>query len=177
MIEKNNSEIEIKFENASVRACGSEEYIDKTMEQFFTNYLPKLSTAYSTDSSNANCAVAIKGEKREIDDLFSLNEDSGKISIHGKVPGASKSERMRNVALISAYCAGTDAFLASSAIKDVCIEQACLDQKNFAASIKKDKSLFVVDGRGADWSIKLTVFGKEKARGILEEMLDEQSTN
>ncbi len=175
MIDKNSAEIELQVGNRRIRICGTEAFVEKKLQEFESLYALKDTGTVSTYNDKEIVSTPVDG--CTITDLYSIDPETGKLSIHGKVPGKSKSECMKNVALVVLHGKASEDPIPNATIKEACIAQACLDPKNFATIIKKDSKNFIVNGKGANWSAKLTIFGKQKAQAILEEMLNGQSNN
>lgn len=172
---ENNVEIDLQIDNCKLRICGSESFVEKKFQELENKYL-QSDTKLKRTQKNKTVTIA-PNDEHTIADLYSINPETGKLSIHGKVPGSSKSERTKNVALITLHCKTSEDPISNIAIKEACISQACLDPKNFATTIKKDKEDFIISGKGSDWSVDLTIFGKQKAQSLMEKMLNEQLDN
>ena len=65
-----------------------------------------------------------------------------------------------------------DDTVSSSEVIKHCTDQACFDQANFSSTFKKKDGCFIRQGNGQNWTLKLTVPGKEKAVALLESMID-----
>ncbi|BDG59847.1 hypothetical protein [Caldinitratiruptor microaerophilus] len=95
-------------------------------------------------------------------------DSDGAIKILAGVKG-SKAEQQRKLCLL--YLLTKD-FLTSDQpasaeeLRELCKEHACYDQNNFASNLKGTK-FFVVTGKGASASYRLTAPGREEARRVL----------
>lgn len=105
--------------------------------------------------------------------IYALNE-AGNVVITRTIPGESKNERMRKVALVALYAAGGK--MLSTEISELCRQQGCLDKSNFAATFK-DIETFMRDNldNKRQYTVELTVRGKEEAKGFLEKLLDDET--
>lgn len=168
-----NTEINVQINGCGVRVHGSEEFVERKFHELAEIYLACSASGLVVADKKKYSPTSITIGGRDISELYSVNSETGRISIHGTVPGNSKSERIKNVALITLLCIDSDDPVSNVIIRDACIDQACLDSSNFSTIFKKDKSNFIVSGKGAEWTIKLTVFGKQKAQEVLEGMFNE----
>lgn len=167
----NYTEVDVQVGDRGVRVRGAESFVERKFGELAGLYLCQRSSTGMNRAGTKNNQASVANEYN-FSDLYSIDADSRKLSIHGTVPGNSKSERMKNVALVTLFCLDSEEPISSVIIKEMCIEQACLDQSNFAAAIKKDKKDFAVSSRGAEWFAKLTIFGKQRAQELLGEMLN-----
>lgn len=142
------AEIDLQVNNCRLRVCGDVNFVSAKFQELSDKFLTQRRDIINT--TNRIDVNAVNENAPSITDLYSIDSESGKVSIHGKIPGSSKSERMKNVALVVLYCKDTDNPVPSAEIKEVCITQACLDSSNFATAIKKDNTNFIIAVRGTN---------------------------
>lgn len=102
----------------------------------------------------------------EYENVFALAD--GKVQILKDLPGANKSQKTVNAALLLAYANQLRQVPATSydAVRSLCAAHACLDSANFSSALKSEKAYFLISGNSGAQSIALTIPGKKKASEI-----------
>lgn len=96
---------------------------------------------------------------------------NGEMKIVVDIPGSTMKEKMRNCALIFGYgrqLCGVETFT-NEEVRTACRDHGILDATNFAR-IFSEKAIFVVQGKGAKKTIKLSHGGTKAARLLAEEI-------
>lgn len=107
----------------------------------------------------------------QYDHVFdSVNE---RLKIIATIPGKSKAEQTRNVALLILYgqhLQGVD-HVQSEQIRSACVDQGCYDGTNFAGYLRGLKSSVVMNTKpGGQYDIKLTAPGRKAARELADQL-------
>ena len=97
-------------------------------------------------------------------------DDDGEVSILQKIPGKSKSERMKRIALIVLF-AKNEKIIAKTLIP-ICEKHSCYDGGNFSTAFSNDITNFIKKGKGKMWTLELTMPGRESAVALLDEMVN-----
>lgn len=176
------TQVVVNLKEGTFSLSGTESFVEKHMQELkgliekgFSNIPNKPA---DTIQNNANAIVSTNvtqadqaiGNKYIDNGIYYVDDTSGEIQILKTVPGKGKAGKAKNVALILLY-AKNDVVNSSEIIKH-CQEQACFDQGNFSATFKKKDGCFIRQGNGQNWTLKLTVPGREKAVELLESMID-----
>jgi hypothetical protein len=93
----------------------------------------------------------------------------GKIRLLKELPGTNMANKTVNAALLVAHA---NALMGSEhttldTIRSVCKEQACHDSNNFAATLKREKELFIHSG---SLHITLSEAGRERAASLVSQL-------
>lgn len=186
MIEK--AKFKFSAQDGSLELEGSEEFVSQHFDRL-TDIVKTISVhtpiGQKSDSheEQADSSFTDKEEKKDkkrnvetINDYPSVfTETNGKVNIVSDIPGSNKKERMTNAAML--YCYGSKLLgneqVPSSEIRTVCEDHGCIDGANFS-KIFNDKTIFLSDGlKGKNKQIKLTFRGEKKAKGFLQDDLNE----
>lgn len=127
--------------------------------------------AQARGSAKAQPAEGDSGKGlKEFDHLFA--ESNGKIQLLKSPPGGNNATKTVSVALLLSYANSLLGFetVSSDAIRDTCKAHACLDSSNFAAALKGEKELFLLEGPGRSKDVRLTVPGKKKAEEMARQL-------
>lgn len=180
MEEKDYSEIYINLKDKTFSLKGNSKFVKESFESI-KEIIVSLKDHTETNEQDEN-----EVEKRILEDkeptkedykdkyikagIYSLDEN--KVIFHKKITGKANSEKMKNVALIAIYAKNEK--IQSSELKELCERQSCYDANNFASIFKRDIENFIVKGKSQSqsWEIDLTVGGREKAKEILESMMN-----
>lgn len=175
------SEINVNLREGSFSINGSEEFIEKHMKDLFGFVEKNKDKAFASQTEKIEVpsehSKDLQADSGKIDNTIQKYVDGGAIhidsegfvSILGKIPGNSKSEKMKNIAIIVSYV--KKAPMVGKELKPLFEKHACLDASNFAATFKNEKRFFVKKGKGQNWTIELTQPGEEKAIELLEGMI------
>ena len=103
--------------------------------------------------------------------VFVVQND--KIQIAREVPGSNNAEKTINTAML--YILGNElngitAPVQFKAIRAVCKSHACLDDANFASTMKDEKDFFICDGAGKGQTAALTLPGRKKAQALATQL-------
>lgn len=189
----NNATVSINLHEGSIVISGSEEFVGATMQVAFDFLERNLSVAPKTlNISEESPSEDISAENAPADlgimnsttigtltddkyiraGVYHIDSDDGTISILKKVPGESKSEKAKNIALIALYI--KKGKIPGKDIIPICEKHACYDSSNFSAVFKNEKTNIVRKGSGQSWTIELTQPGETAARALLEAMANEK---
>lgn len=178
------AEISVNLNEGTFAISGSESFLEKHIESLKNfikenakNHVTPKSIATEKQNRESNVQQSlpeIKGQnaidRYENQGIFYVNKETGEIQILKPVPGKSKAQKSRNVALILLYAKNDT--VNSNIIKQHCVEQACCDNSNFAKWFKKKDGCFIRQGNGQNWTLKLSTPGKKEAVELLESMID-----
>lgn len=177
------SSISVDLANGTFSIHGQEDFVQK----YFEILLPVVQKEQGNGSGIKKPSVQLKPEKpyqqqgMPADDglvtrciergLFYFDDSTGLPFLQARVPGNNKRERMRNVALVLLRAASEP--LESSYIKEQCRLQSCFDGPNFSKAYEMDKRDFIKKGKtgSKDWTLQLTVPGKETSEALINRML------
>lgn len=185
-----NTHIEINLNDGSIMISGREEFVEKNMSVIF-EFVEKNACLALKGKSSA------KGESERADSeqghehtksgdlkpvksddkyiqagVYHIDSEDGTIAILKKIPGNSKSEKMKNIALIVLYIR-KEKVLGKDLIP-ICEKHACYDSSNFSAAFKNEKTNIVRKGSGQSWTIELTQPGEVAAVELLEAMANDK---
>lgn len=179
------TQVVVNLREGTFSLSGTESFVEKHMQELkeliekgvsninspsYAHTIPTQSCD-TKDPMNSVIQPGKMASNKYIDNgVYYIDDTTGEIQILKTVPGKGKAAKAQNVALILLY-AKNDIVNSSEIIKH-CTEQACFDQGNFSATFKKKDGCFIRQGNGQNWTLKLTIPGKEKAVALLESMLD-----
>lgn len=190
MENNSNASISINLREGSIIISGSETFVEKNIQPIFdfvkNNYLPFPSMPSDAPASPPSSDISVKDNSTESettnnkiiptteDDkyikagIYHIDPDDGSISILKRVPGNSKAEKTKNIALIVLHIRKSK--VSAKDIIPICEKHACYDSSNFSATFKNEMTNFVRKGSGQNWTIELTQPGEDAALALLEEM-------
>lgn len=152
------------------------EIADSIPEQYRAICFEKLLSNHLTPIEK-NADQHKKGKKLEeiipdddFSNVYALEEEE--VIVLQDPPGSSKKAKTKSAALIVLYAKsliGEDV-INTEEIRKVCENHAALNEANFATYLRGEKSLFIINGRGKEMTIKLTAPGKKKALELISEM-------
>lgn len=196
MENNNNSSVSINLREGSVTISGSESFIEKNMEAAFdfvernfslnSGVLPTfsadqalMSVPEASSSVNPSLDTYTNGTIQVTDDndkyikagVYHIDSEDGTISILKKIPGNSKAEKTKNIALIVLFI--RNGKVPGKEIVPICEKHACYDSSNFSSVFKGEKTNIIRKGSGQNWTIELTQPGREAAIALLEEMAND----
>jgi hypothetical protein len=123
----------------------------------------------SGDTTPAGRAARSKAGPSEYENVF--DEVDGRLKLIAHIPGNSKADKTRNVALavlFGHYLRGEEQ-VPSEIIRDTCADQGCFDQANFAQSLKGLKEKVAMNTKsGGGYDVKLTAPGRKAAKELVE---------
>lgn len=186
--------ISLNLYEGSISISGSEEFIEKNLKVVF-DFVEKniLTNSRATTTSDTLTVVnpskdipvtdTVSPELPKVsatpsDDkyikagVYHIDSEDGTISILKKVPGDSKSEKVKNIALIVLYI--KKGKIPGKDIIPICEKHACYDSSNFSATFKNEKTNIIKKGTGQSWTIELTQPGETAALELLEEMANDK---
>jgi hypothetical protein len=140
--------------------------------KFFDNEIHTNDYLQNQNSSiKNNTEENIIGKDKYIEEgVYHIDALDGSISILKKIPGNSKAEKTKNIALIVLHIKKEP--IHASLIIPLCEKHNCYDQANFSSMFKNEKTNIVRKGSGKAWTIELTKPGKEAAIKLLEDMVN-----
>lgn len=185
MEEIKNVSISVNLNEGAVSIAGSEQFVEKNMDKVFTfveKVLGRNTTKISqklSEKEKVEQSIQIE-EKREVSTedkyitagVYHVDAEDGQISILKKIPGGSKSEKAKNIALIVLYIRKSK--ILGKEIIPICEKHNCYDSSNFSAIFKNEKANIIRKGNGQNWTIELTQPGEEAAVELLEGMLNDK---
>jgi hypothetical protein len=95
----------------------------------------------------------------------------GKLKVIAHVPGSTKADKTRNVALVVLYghYLNGEEQIPSELIRETCSDQGCFDPTNFAQYLKGLKEKVAMNTKpGGGYDVKLTAPGRKAARELVE---------
>lgn len=179
---ESNSQISVNMKEGSFLISGTEAFVEKNIESLksfirenvdkIVMNVPSITNQYTPNKTDS---IIPQDSEKQVDKyqekgIYFVDSETGEIQILKPIPGKSKASKSRNVALILLYAKND--VINGSDLKKHCVEQACYDQSNFAAWFKKKDGCFVRQGNGQNWTLRLTIPGKEEAITLLESMID-----
>jgi len=176
MITQGCARISVSLLDGKVEIEGSEEFVASHLVPL----QGVISEIYhSTEKTQANeIDGAAKLTQRDLASLekftalYDASED-GKIRLLTDLPGDSIAHKTVSAALLISYAnslLGTERTPLET-IRKACKEHACHDTNNFAATIKREKALFVHSGTSY---IKLSEAGRKTAQDLVEQLIGRQ---
>ncbi|MBQ0098705.1 MAG: hypothetical protein KBS62_07250 [Oscillospiraceae bacterium] len=183
MEEIKNASISVNLSQGNIIISGSEEFVEKNMDAVFL-FVERANKKYEnhprTDNDNSLINEFTVTQKTNEDKrsssvdkyvengVYHVNLEDGEISILKRIPGNSKSEKVKNIALIVLYIRKEK--ITGKDIIPICEKHNCYDQANFATVFKNEKTNFIRKGSGQKWTLEITQPGEEAAKSLLEEM-------
>ena len=186
--------ISLNLYEGSISISGSEEFIEKNLKVVFdfvekniqtnsratttSDTLTVVNASKDIPISNTVSSEHLKVSAAPSDDkyikagVYHIDAEDGTISILKKVPGDSKSEKVKNIALIVLYI--KKGKIPGKDIIPICEKHACYDSSNFSATFKNEKTNIIKKGTGQSWTIELTQPGEAAALELLEEMANDK---
>jgi hypothetical protein len=124
----------------------------------------------SAPSKKVDTAAPDASSFSEYENVFALAD--GKVQILKDLPGANKSQKTVNAALLLAYANQLRQVPATSyeSVRTLCAAHACLDSTNFSSALKSEKAYFLISGNSGAQYIALTIPGKKKAGEIAKSL-------
>lgn len=184
------SYIKINLSEGSLTIEGSENFIENNSERLL-NYVKTYSKVIETITVPPEIRESIQHDSPSIKSIetetqispvlkkyvsggiIHIDSDDKSVSILKTVPGRTKAEQIKNIALIVLFAkSGT---ISGKDLVPICEKHRCYDNKNFSAIFKKDKSYFLRKGTGRNWTLGLSVPGENAAKTLLESMLENGS--
>ena len=192
-MENINSAISINLRDGNVTISGSEAFIEKNIQiafDFVERNLHLLSATSSeakavfrpdethlnsssivAETTDSNSPYDVENEKYISAGVYHIDKEDGTISILKKIPGSSKSEKTKNIALIVLYI--RKGKVPGKELIPICEKHACYDSTNFSSIFKNEKTNIIRKGTGQNWTIELTQPGRTAAIALLEEMAND----
>lgn len=166
--------VHLEIKGAVVSAEGDQAFVEVTIERWkhLLEWEMECTGPVATQPRElANVPNPGADPSWQYDSVFAMHND--RIKIIATIPGSSKAEQTRNVALLLLYgehLRGADEVTAES-IKDACVDQGCYDNKNFASHLKSLKPKVVMDPKpGGDYTVKLTAPGRKSVKEMVERL-------
>jgi hypothetical protein len=166
--------ISIQLGTRSLSAEGSEAFVREAIALWDRLGLaadpalgPGDNTLPAAQVTTSSGGAALQGGL-EFENVF--DQVDGRLKLIADIPGTSKAEKTRNVALavlFGHYLRG-DEQVPSEIIRDACSDQGCFDQANFAQSLKGLKEKVAMNTKaGGGYDVKLTAPGRRAARDLV----------
>ncbi|MFY0715286.1 hypothetical protein J1D01_16610 [Seonamhaeicola sp. NFXS20] len=181
MSETKEAKISISIIEGKFEISGSEEFVNKQIENFKEVITKTLEKPTNVVGSKMESQFPVKekqiqqAEKQSKvqDDSYShiYVVDDEKIRIICDIPGKTAAEKTLNTALIYAFAKNNLGIEEANVgeIKTVCQNHGFLDKVNYSTHIKKgDPKLYLDKGSGKERAIKLVRPGIKKAKEIIE---------
>ena len=171
----------ISLTEGKIDVCGSEKFVREQLDRFKDLIDKKLSavpvqaqqfppSTQPPQVPNPNITPApLVTEDNAYPNVIAVHDD--KINIL-KITGSNKADKTTNIALLYLLAKkqkGED-MATFKEISSVCKDHACLDAKNFSATIKSDKESFITTGSRMKQQAKLTTPGLNKAKKLASEL-------
>lgn len=185
MEEQKNASVTINLKEGHIIISGSEEFVEKNMKEVFsfverTIHLPTDGGILSETKIETKEEIKVEREEARsgnaVDKYIAAGvyhiDSEGEISILKRIPGNSKSEKTKNIALIVLYI--RNGKIQGKDIIPLCEKHACYDSANFSSVFKNEKTNIVRKGNGQSWTLELTQPGEEAAISLLEEMANDK---
>ncbi len=188
MEEIKNASISINLSEGSIVISGSEEFVEKNMENVFSfvehanqyTYLTIPQKAPNTDNVKDEIVVKTDNVEQQTDKdkyknlgIYSVDSENDTIYIHRKIPGNNNAEKMKNIALIVLYEKGEP--VEGATLKTLCEKQGCWDRSNSSSIFEREMKLFIKKKISAQkWTIDLTIDGEKAAVELLEGMINDK---
>jgi hypothetical protein len=169
----NSARVKFSLVDGLIEIEGSEKFVAEQLTKFeplMTRILQSGSTPPNptgTQTSKKKDATSPDASGFEAyENLYAMAD--GKVQILKDLPGANKSQKTVNAALLLAYANQLQGASSTTyeAVRTLCLAHACLDSANFSSAIKGEKAYFIISGTSGSQSIALTVPGKKKATEI-----------
>lgn len=188
MSEAKSVSITINLSEGGIVISGSEEFVERNLDSVFAFVERNRSVSPMKQIKNVDSDAIVETVSKEIkEDVASdkleegiekyfnngichKDEETGNISILKKIPGANKTEKTKNIALIVAYVKKT--VVDKKEIIPICQKHNCYDSSNFSAMFRKEKTNFIYKSLKGTWTLELTVPGEDSAKALLEGMCD-----
>lgn len=186
MEEIKNASISINLNEGNINISGSEEFVEKNMETVFAFVKESIKNTSIPKKESKSKAPEIKdvavspAEKDDIEiedkyikaGVYHIDSEDETISILKKIPGNSKAEKMKNIAMIVLYI--RKGKIQGKEIVPICEKHNCYDGPHFAATFEAEKTNLIKRGNGKSWTLELTQPGEEAVVALLEEMTNDK---
>ncbi len=182
-MEEKFSSIEVNLSEGKIFISGTEAFIEKNMQTIFSFVQQNRihSPIGKTDEYREIQQIEkkeqiITGKEQEkldkyvINGVYHIDDEDGTISILKTVPGNTKAEKMKNIALIVLHIRKQK--IEGREIIPICEKHNCYDASNFSSVFKKEKTNIIRKGNGQKWTLELTQPGEKEAIELLEEMVN-----
>lgn len=186
MEEIKNASISINLNDGNINISGSEEFVEKNMEIVFAFVkesiknadIPKKEFKSKAPETKDIVVSPAKKDDTEIENkyikagVYHIDSEDETISILKKIPGNSKAEKMKNIAMIVLYI--KKGKIQGRELIPICEKHACYDSTNFSSTFKNEKTNMIKKGTGQTWTLELTQPGETAAQALLEEMANDK---
>lgn len=186
MEEQKNASVTINLKEGNVIISGSEEFVEKNMNEVFSFVERTMPTAGkqkvvvetnskeegNLEKENEKAEYENRADEKYINSGVYHIDSDGDISILRKIPGNNKAEKAKNIALIVLYIRKEK--IQGKELIPLCEKHACYDSANFSAIFKNEKTNIIRKGNGQSWTLELTQPGEEAAISLLEEMANDK---
>ena len=174
--------------DGSLSLEGSEEFVREKMDEFSSHIKnlqaieePDAPPQKSTHESSPPDQKPVQHNTNnaslpDTSSLFHIEDE--KVHVLKTLPGNSKTQKVFSAIMLLGYgnlkLKNQEKTLYNE-IKELCIDNGCHDETNFSKSFAKKATngLFLVDGKGADKTIKLTKPGVQKSEELVNSILSE----
>ncbi len=189
MEEIKNVSVNINLNEGNIVISGSEDFVERNMEKVFSFVERANNVVCRHTDMNKTCVQEVKSvekienisfdtantnnsDKYIAAGVYHIDSEDGNISILKKIPGNSKAEKMKNVAMIVLYI--RKGKIQGKEIIPICEKHSCYDRTHFASTFEAEKTNIIRRGSGKNWTIELTQPGEDAAVALLEEMANEK---
>lgn len=167
--------ITVNLKEKSFTISGSEEFVEKNkkeLKEFIMINIDheEMILVNKNKNDEKKEVLPIEQNKYIKNGIYAIDSEDGTVTILKKVPGKNNAEKTKNIALIVLFAKGENEKIQGSEIKRLCEKQKCYDSKNFAAIFKRDMSNFILKGKGQNWTIELSIPGRDNAKELLESL-------
>jgi hypothetical protein len=170
-----DARISISLREGNIEIEGSESFVIAQLTRFESLITKALEQAVKPAAGGKGKPAGGGGDDEtdsieNYPNLFAIAD--GKVQITRDLLGTNKAQKSVNAALLLAYAnslkgSNTTTF---SAVRDLCSAHACLDEGNFAKTMRDEKEAFIVGGSGKSRTLELSVPGRKKARALAQQL-------
>lgn len=180
------AKIKISLKDGEFEISGSEDFVSIQIENFkkvitdtIENHPHKNSNLINSngiqvnDQDQLNALDDDKVDKHQF--LYDYDEDI--IKILRPIPGSSTREKMLNAALLYLYGKSlefNEEKAPFSDIREICQDHGCIDVNNFSSALNSANELLNCSGSRKSQEAKLTFPGKQAAKSLVEEILNDE---
>jgi hypothetical protein len=161
----------ISIQEGRVEIAGSEGFVREQIENFKQLILETMKRLQAGQPPpGAGSGAGILPGTNQYPNVIAIQDDA--IKILKPPPGRKKAEKTVNVALlyfVGKRIKGEETALFEE-IRKVCRDHVCLDNANFATTLKGAKEYLITGGSGKKQTVELSHPGLSKARELASEL-------
>ena len=180
---ENNTIVRFNLHEGSFDISGSENFVEK-MVPLILSFIDDKKNIVVENKEASNDFVQ-KQENKSVEKaesnvttidkyiksgVYHVDAEDGSISILQTVPGTTKAEKARNIALIVLHVKQSK--IEGKSIIPICEKHNCYDGANFSTWFKSEKTNVIRKGSGQSWTLELTQPGEQTAIALLEGMVN-----